>query len=65
MYICHMAQQLYSWGYTQRSVTQVTSEAPYTHFYCSTIHNSQVMETAKMPHLQIKGIRKCVTYILK
>jgi hypothetical protein len=26
----------------------------HTHVYCSTIHNSQVMETAKMPHL-----RKC------
>jgi hypothetical protein len=22
----------------------------HTHVYCSTIHNSQVMETAKMPH---------------
>jgi hypothetical protein len=22
----------------------------YTHVYCSTIHNSQVMETVKMPH---------------
>jgi hypothetical protein len=22
----------------------------HTHVYCSAIHNSQVMETAKMPH---------------
>jgi hypothetical protein len=22
----------------------------HTHVYCGTIHNSQVMETAKMPH---------------
>jgi hypothetical protein len=22
----------------------------HTHIYCTTIHNSQVMETAKMPH---------------
>jgi hypothetical protein len=22
----------------------------YTHVYCGTIHNSQAMETAKMPH---------------
>jgi hypothetical protein len=22
----------------------------HTHIYCGTIHNSQVMETAKMPH---------------
>jgi hypothetical protein len=32
-----MIQQSYSWGYTQKTVTQVTPEAP-------------VMETAKMPH---------------
>jgi hypothetical protein len=25
-------------------------KAPTHHVYCSTIHNSQVMETAKMPH---------------
>jgi hypothetical protein len=30
-------------------VKQVTPEAPHTHVYCGTIHNSQVMETAKMP----------------
>jgi hypothetical protein len=24
----------------------------YTHVYCSTIHNSQAMEIAKMPHYQ-------------
>jgi hypothetical protein len=44
-----MIQQYHSWGYTQKTVTQVTPEAPAHHVYCSTIHNSQVMETAKMP----------------
>jgi hypothetical protein len=41
---------LHTWGYTQKTVTQVTPEAPAHHVYCSTIHNSQVMEAAKMPH---------------
>jgi hypothetical protein len=33
-----------------KNVTQVTPEAPAHHVYCSTIHNSQVMETAEMLH---------------
>jgi hypothetical protein len=32
--------------------------------YCSTIHNSQVMETAKMPAPPLtNGLRKCSIYI--
>jgi hypothetical protein len=40
-----MIQQYHFWGYTQKNVTQVTPEPP-----AHPIHNSQVMETAKMPH---------------
>jgi predicted glutamine amidotransferase len=40
------------WGYTQRNATQITPRHLHTHVYCSTIHNSQVMETTKMPHYQ-------------
>jgi hypothetical protein len=47
-----MIQQYHSWGYAQRNATQVTPKALHTYVYCSTIHNSQVMETAKMPHYE-------------
>jgi hypothetical protein len=49
-----MIQQYHSQGYTQRNVTQVIPKAPAHHVYCITIHNSQAMETAKMPHYQFK-----------
>jgi hypothetical protein len=45
-----MIQQSYFCGYTQRNVTQFAPEALHTHVYCSAIHNSQVVETVKMPH---------------
>jgi hypothetical protein len=44
-----MIQQSHSWGYTQRNATQVTPEHLHTRIYCSAIHNSQVMETTKIP----------------
>jgi hypothetical protein len=34
----------------------------HTHAYCSTTHNSQVMETAKMPPVLMNGLRKCGIY---
>jgi hypothetical protein len=43
-----MIQQ--SQGYTQTNAAQLLQKHLYTHAYCSTIHNSQVMETTKMPH---------------
>jgi hypothetical protein len=45
-----MIQQSHSWGYTQRNVTQLLQRHLHTRVYCGTIHNSQVMETAKIPH---------------
>jgi hypothetical protein len=47
-----MIQQSHSWGYTQRNALQVVPKAPAHHVYCSAIHNSQVIETAKIPHNQ-------------
>jgi hypothetical protein len=37
-------------GMYPKECDSVTPEAPAHPFYCNTIHNSQVMETAKMPH---------------
>jgi hypothetical protein len=34
----------------------------HTHVYCSTIHNSQVMEAAKIPHHWQNRLRKCGIY---
>jgi hypothetical protein len=34
------------WDYIQRSVSQNTIEIPAPHVYCSTIDNSQVLESA-------------------
>jgi hypothetical protein len=45
-----MIQQSHSQEYTQRNGTQVIQTHLHTHVYCSTIHNSQIMETAKMPY---------------
>jgi hypothetical protein len=56
-----MIQQSHSWGYTQKNATQVTPEAPAHHVYSSAIHSSQIMETAKMPHL-MNELGKCGTY---
>jgi hypothetical protein len=39
-------------GIFPRNVTQVIIKNTCTHVYCSTIHNSQLMERAKMPHYQ-------------
>jgi 7,8-dihydro-6-hydroxymethylpterin-pyrophosphokinase len=47
-----MIQQSHSWGYNQRMQLRLLQRHLHTHVYCSTIHNSQVMETAKMPHYQ-------------
>jgi hypothetical protein len=47
-------QQYHSSGHTPRDTTQVITKAPAhsvnSAVYCSTIHSSQAMETAKMPH---------------
>jgi hypothetical protein len=40
-----LIQQSHSWGYIW-----LLQRYLHTHDYCSTFHNSQVMETAKMPH---------------
>jgi hypothetical protein len=37
-------------GIYPKNATQVTPKALAHHVYCSSIHNSQVMETTKMPH---------------
>jgi hypothetical protein len=47
---CHMIQQYLSQEYTQRNVSQVQQRHLHTHVYCSIIHNSRAMKTAKMPH---------------
>jgi hypothetical protein len=44
-----MIQQLHSYGYTQRNVTQVTPAAPAHSCLRQTYSNSSVMETANMP----------------
>jgi hypothetical protein len=36
--------------YTKECKSGYTKVTCHTHVYCSAIHNSQVMETAKMPH---------------
>jgi hypothetical protein len=42
--------QYQSKGYTQRNMIQVIPKAPANQCYCSTSHNNEVMELAKMPH---------------
>jgi hypothetical protein len=55
--------QVNSWGYIQKTVTQVTPEQRHlhTHAYCSTIHNSQDGNSQDAPPL-MNGLRKCGIY---
>jgi hypothetical protein len=45
-----MIQQSHSWGYTKEIQHRLLQRHLHTHVYCGTIHNSQGMETTKMPH---------------
>jgi hypothetical protein len=41
------------------------SRGTCNHVYCSTIHNSQVMETAKMPHTDEWINKMCYLYTME
>jgi hypothetical protein len=45
----HMIQLYHFWLYTQRNQRQHTIEIPAHCVYSSTVHNSQVMESAHEP----------------
>jgi hypothetical protein len=48
-----MIQQCHYWGDTQKNATHITPKA-FAHPYLSqSIHNSYVMEIAKMPHYRL------------
>jgi predicted O-linked N-acetylglucosamine transferase (SPINDLY family) len=52
-----MIQKYHSYGYNQRNVIQLTARDLNILVYCITVHNSQPMETAKMPTID-KWIKK-------
>jgi hypothetical protein len=57
-----MIQQSHSWGYTKGMKHSLLQRHLHTHVYCSTIHNSQVIITTKMPHYWWMDPRKCGIY---
>jgi hypothetical protein len=45
-----MIQQSHSWDISKEMLYRLLQRHLHTHVSCSPIHNSQVMERAKMPH---------------
>jgi hypothetical protein len=43
----------YSWAYTLKSIKQIQERYLQTHVYCSSLHNSQTMERAKVPKTDV------------